>query len=325
MRKLLTFLIVVVVLAALGLAGAIRWGGPGLPTPLEPTAKPVGMNDLTGLPKVERYVARDGTSMAYRHYVPPAGPARASITLLHGFSSRSQSLHAVARALAGAGFEVFALDVRGHGDSGVRGAVDYVGQLDDDLADYLQFVKPAAPRLLAGFSAGGGLALRTAGSARGQAFDAYLLVAPYLGPSASTNRSSSAGVAIGKPRRFALDLVNRFGIHRYNGMPLTSFAMDDLATVGLTPLYSYALASSFAPQADYKAQIRAIGKPLEIVVGANDENFIPDQFAAEFESAGHAVPVTIVANVGHRGIIVEAPGIQAIVDSAIRLVPNKLQ
>ena len=43
---------------------------------------------------------------------------------------------ALSQALAGHGVETFAVDMRGHGTSGTRGDIGYVGQLEDDLADF---------------------------------------------------------------------------------------------------------------------------------------------------------------------------------------------
>ena len=100
-------------------------------------------------------------------------------------------MHAVATALAGAGVTAVAVDIRGHGASGTRGDVAYRGQLDDDLADLIAELRktyPAARFSLIGHSSGGGFALRIAGSPLGDAFDRFVLLAPYLGYSAPTNR-----------------------------------------------------------------------------------------------------------------------------------------
>ena len=38
------------------------------------------------------------------------------------------------------GIPVYAPDIRGHGQTGVRGDIDYAGQLDDDMADFIRDV-----------------------------------------------------------------------------------------------------------------------------------------------------------------------------------------
>src|SRR5258707_15023624 len=105
----------------------------------------------------ERFQARDGTGLAYRHYpARPAAVGRVAI-LVHGSSGSSASIHALADALAARGVETFAVDVRGHGASGARGDIGYGGQREDDLADFVAVVRktnPGAPLGLIGHSAG---------------------------------------------------------------------------------------------------------------------------------------------------------------------------
>ena len=147
--------------------------------------------DETGAPDLSRYQARDGTWLAYRIYAAENGARDGIAILAHGSSASSIEMNAVAKALAGAGVTAVALDMRGHGASGTRGDIAYPGQLDDDLADLVATLRkayPAARFSLIGHSAGGGFALRIAGSKLGEAFDRFVLLAPYLGYSAPTNR-----------------------------------------------------------------------------------------------------------------------------------------
>src|SRR5438477_8409601 len=70
--------------------------------------------DLSTLPAAERFQARDGTELAYRHY-----PARTSGTdrvaiVVHGSSGSSRStIHVLSAALAGRGVSTYAVDIRG--------------------------------------------------------------------------------------------------------------------------------------------------------------------------------------------------------------------
>ena len=66
----------------------------------------------------------------------------------------------MAKALSAAGFATYVLDIRGHGGSGRKGQIAYIGQLEDDLTDFMHAVSPSAPATLAGFSSGGGFAVR---------------------------------------------------------------------------------------------------------------------------------------------------------------------
>lgn len=116
-------------------------------------------------------------------------------------------MHVLAQALAAQGYAVAALDLRGHGGSGVRGQAAYVGQLEDDLKDFMRALPYTGPQTLIGFSSGGGFALRFAGSQRQGLFDRYVLLSPYLHPQAPTSRPGDGGwVSVGLPRLVALAL-----------------------------------------------------------------------------------------------------------------------
>src|ERR1700721_953227 len=57
----------------------------------------------------------------------PDGPPRAAVQILHGWAEHARRYDRPARALAAAGYVVYADDHRGHGQSGVRG--DSLGDL----------------------------------------------------------------------------------------------------------------------------------------------------------------------------------------------------
>ena len=101
------------------------------------------------------------------------------------------------------------------------------------------------------------------------------------------------------PRIIALSLLDGFGIRAFNRLPVIRFALSDQAKSGLTPAYSYTLATNFRPERDYLANLRAIHEPCAVVVGAEDEVFQADRFAEVFHQAGKEVPVTVVPGVGH--------------------------
>src|SRR6201996_7945567 len=157
-----------------------------------------GSVDRSTMPPLSRFSARDGTELAYRHY-PARGQATGSIAILvHGSSGSSAAVHALADALAAHGVETYAPDIRGHGGSGTRGDIAYLGQLEDDMADLVALVRkdsPAAPITLLGHSAGGGFALRIASSPIKDRFVRTIMLAPYLGYDAPTNRPQSGGWA----------------------------------------------------------------------------------------------------------------------------------
>jgi hypothetical protein len=105
----------VVFAVGVALAGAVAFGVGRPPTPLPSVAEAVKHLDLSGLPSLSWYRARDGAMLAYRAY---PGNSRQVSVLIHGSAGQGVGMHALARTLNETGATVYALDVRGHGSSG---------------------------------------------------------------------------------------------------------------------------------------------------------------------------------------------------------------
>src|SRR5579864_3053992 len=193
------------------------------PPELHSISETAGAVDRSTMPELQRFSARDGTVLSYRHY-PARGAARGTIAILiHGSSGSSAAVHALADALAAHGIETYAPDIRGHGGSGTRGDIARIGQLEDDMADLVALVRktsPDAPITLLGHSAGGGFALRIASSPIRDQFVRTIMLAPYLGYDAPTNRPQSGGWANADiPRFIGLGLLRKVGIECCEALP----------------------------------------------------------------------------------------------------------
>lgn len=300
--------------AGLAVAAAIAFGGPTPPQPMASINNPFKAVDFSGLPPLLHYQAKDGAALAYRHYAPAQGMGHGSVVLVHGSSASSNSMHVLAKAFSAAGYDTFALDVRGHGASGIKGRIGYIGQLEDDLASFVATVSPAKPSRLVGFSSGGGFVLRFAASHRQDLFQRYLLLSPYLGPDAPNYRPNAGGwVHVGVPRIVGLMLLNRLGIHAFNDLTVTNFALSEEAKAHLTPAYSYALAANFAPQRDIVANIKAVHQPLALLAGVSDEVFMTDKLEGFVRQQGQSWPVTLLPGVGHIPLTLDAIAVRAAV------------
>ena len=177
--------LVVVIISGLAVLAALLtlvlvFGGPPPLPPLASINDPFGDVDFSELPPLKPYTARDGARLVFRAYASTPELTKGSVVLIHGSSARSNSLHPLAHSFAQAGYSAYALDVRGHGESGTKGQIAYIGQLEDDLEDFLHAVQPPDKRALLGFSSGGGFALRFAASDRQDMFNRYVLLAPFL-------------------------------------------------------------------------------------------------------------------------------------------------
>ena len=315
--KLLLSLLALIGVVALVL-GAMLASPLRAPPPLasiQAGAKAVGSE---GKPDISRFQARDGTWLAYRLY-PPAGGATGRLAIVvHGSTGSSDAMHAVAQALAAAGVTAVAIDARGHGASGTRGDIGYIGQLDDDLADLIGELRPqypAARLTLIGHSSGGGFTLRIAGEPAGKLFDRFVLLAPYLGYSAPTNRPSEgqgrwADADI--PRLLALMFLRRLGVDWGQSLPVIAFANAPAAR-NVTSRYSYRLLTNFGPPQDWKGAFEAASAPIEVIEGEKDELMDAPQYADALKPFGSKVHLALLADVDHMGAVREPSALTAIV------------
>ncbi len=310
-RLFVTILVIVAVLAAaFGLA--IAFGGPGEPSPMSSISDPFKKVDFSDLPELSHFAARDGANLAFRAYPAASDAIKGSVVLVHGSSATSSSMHVMAKGFAAASYTAYALDIRGHGGSGAKGHISYIGQLEDDLEDFGRATKLAQPSTLIRFSSGGGFVLRFAGSPRQKLFADYLLLSPYISHDAATSRPSSGGwVSVGVPRIIAISILDGFGVRAFGDLPVIRFAVTEENKNLLTPQYSFALAQNFQPERDYQASIRAMTRPVRIVVGQDDQLFYADKFATVFKAAGKDVPVTILPGIDHISLTLDPVAIRA--------------
>jgi non-heme chloroperoxidase len=237
--------------------------------------------DRTDLPPLSGCVARDGAVLAYRAYL---GDDRQVAVVVHGTSTESSVMNAVAKTLRATGATIYGLDMRGHGGSGRRGDIDYIGLLDDDIADFVPTVRlthPDAAFTLLGFSGGASLAMRIAGSAFANLFDRYIAVSPAI----EAVRRPNGYAAIALPRIVALVALNQIGIFRL---------MWNLAN------------------RDYLNALRHTREPMTLIAGANDEQFRADQYAQLLTPAKRDLVVRIIPGLDHVDMITNPAGLTAI-------------
>jgi alpha-beta hydrolase superfamily lysophospholipase len=326
-RRALRGAVAFALIASIAIAAGLTWGGPKPLPPLKSIGDPFKGVRFNDMPALRFFTARDGTQLAYRRYdSADIGHGKGSVMLVHGSSANSNSVHPLAQSFLDAGYTVYAFDIRGHGKSGVKGQVSYIGQLDDDLEDFVNAVQPARPRTLLGFSSGGGFALRVAGSPRGVQFDNFLFMAPYIHYKATTNRSgaSAAWAAVGIPRMVSLILLNRVGVQHFNDLPVLNFAVAENPKADLVQQYSYALALSFQPPVDYRSVLRSLARPAEVIAGGDDELFFADQYRPLLDDAGRSdIPVKVVPSTGHISLTLSSAGRAAAV-AAVQRLDDKL-
>ncbi len=294
------------------LGAAVAFGVARPPAPLPDVANAISKLDITGLPPVSHYPARDGSMLAYRAY---PGNGRQVAILLHGSAGQSPQVHVLARTLNRSGITVYAPDIRGHGDSGHRGDIDYIGQLDDDLAEFMAYVRPShsgATYTLMGFSAGGAFTLRIAGGRFGNLFDRYIAISPALGFPGGVARPGNGGwAAVSIPRISALVVLNHVGLHHWDGLDAVHFAAPD-GNPFFTRIYSYRLAMNFSPGLDYLSALAHVTRPVAVIAGADDPQFDANGYAPLLKPVKPDIQIELVPGVKHVGALLAPPMLDAI-------------
>ncbi len=226
-------------------------------------------------------------------------------------------MHALARAIAGAGYAVYVPDLRGHADDGRLGDIDYAGQLDDDLVDLMRVVRhehPTAGVALVGHPSGGGFVLRFAEGSHTGLFARYVLLAPALHYGAATWRPGAGGWAIPfVPRLIGLNIVDRLGVNWFQHLPVVAFAVNPRAPVRLAPTYSFVMQHNFSAPNDDLARFGQVRAPVALLVGADDEIFYADRFAPLLGPLRPATTFQMVPGVDHMGLITRPEALAAIV------------
>lgn len=262
------------------------------------------------VPAPEMFAMRDGTELPLRRYgAPGRGPL---LVMVHGSGWHGMQFDGLARALADRA-EIAVPDPRGHGADPVRrGDVDYIGQMEDDLADLITTLRqPGQEVILLGHSSGGGLVTRMAGGAHGGLIDRAVLLAPFLHHRAPTLRANSGGWTRVLVRRIiGLSMLNQVGITALNHLTAVQFAMPREVLDGplgdtATTAYSYRLNTGYAPRSDYQADIAALPEFL-LIAGRADEAFVAEAYQPLMAGITDKGRYLLVDGVGHLDIV-DAP------------------
>ena len=313
MYRLLLGLIGLLILLAIIPVAVIAFDAPVSPPPMVSMLDSRKQADIPEFPAPRQFQARDGASLQYYPY--PAKPDDVAV-LIHGTAGPGTSMHALAESLHAAGVTAYVLDIRGHGGSGRRGDIDYIGQIDDDLADFVAQLGPAQrgeTRTLVGFSGGAGFSIRFAGGPYGPLFDRYVLLSPIL-PGSSAWRASAGGwVNIALPRLMTIAYLGGVGIHWFDGLPVISYAVSRDPSRDTTASYSYRLSMNFGAGRQYETYLKGIHRPAAVLVGDADEQVVADQFAPLLQRIGVNIPVTIVPGMRHADMIARPEALQMVV------------
>ncbi|CQR47433.1 Arylesterase [Paraliobacillus sp. PM-2] len=260
--------------------------------------------DEAKLTSMQQYTARDGQELSYRYY---NGNASKTLILLHGSAYHSSYLQPLASYLSEHNVvNVYTPDLRGHGSQTKnRGDVKYIGQIEDDISDFVKYVRKQQKGeiLLGGHSSGGGTVIRYAGGDNAPV-DGYLLLSPFIHHTAPTYRSDSEWTNVNLPRMIGLSILNTFGISVLNHHDVISFNMPESVRDGTETLrYTYALQTSMHPRNDYGKDIASLDKPSYLMIGSDDNVFKAEAFKSLFNKNSSKTKVNILKDISHFGVV----------------------
>jgi polyhydroxyalkanoate synthase len=275
-----------------------------------------------------------------------AGDSQAAVLLIHGFGQNRYAWHLPSRSLANhlarEGFDVYNLDLRGHGRSRAlggrrsRGVFDYV---EEDLPVAIEEVRRHAgkrPIFLMGHSLGGLISYAAAPALNGAVAGIVTMGSPYhftRGSKALTAIRDVLGAvarARGVPRSapihmapmgMLLKVTQRFAESRLYPIPLRGWAPGglephvleehlrlafDRAGVGdILDMFEWASDKRFFGVAyDYAERFEKLDVPLLVVAGASDELAPPAGVRPAFSRSGSKDKQYEVVPLGHIDLLV---------------------
>jgi alpha-beta hydrolase superfamily lysophospholipase len=240
-----------------------------------------------------------------------SGGTRAPVLLVHGFGQNRYAWHLPARSfanhLAKAGFDVFNLDLRGHGRSrhfGAKrclGVEDYVREDLPAAVEEVQALSGNRPVWIVGHSLGGLVAYASAPSLAGAVAGIASIGSPYdftrgsltLGALTVVFRGLAAARVPNAPLPlapigFTMRVLRRFAESPVYPLPLRgwhagalephvldqhlSLAFDRAALAEMVDMFEWAVERRFGGrELDYVERFEAMDLPLLVVAGANDD------------------------------------------------------
>jgi alpha-beta hydrolase superfamily lysophospholipase len=229
-------------------------------------------------PRSGSFAGEAGGEIFWQSWPASAGqPGKATVVIAHGVSEHSDRYDHVARRLNGAGYDVYALDHRGHGRSDGGGA--NIGRVSSAVADIGALIaiargeSPGRRLFLLGHSMGGALALRFALDRQAE-IDGLVLSAPAAALEAASRFELIAGRALSVVAPgLGVFLVDSTAVSR-DPEVVRDYESDPLNYHRKLPARTVAeLAGAIE---SFPARLPSLTLPLLVMVGTADRLVPPD-------------------------------------------------
>lgn len=266
--------------------------------------EPIQLHELlkeAKLPSLQYIEARDRSKIYFRYY--PANSNKI-VVLLHGVAEDSKYLFRLAEYISKNNIaKVFTPNLRGYGEKVERrGDVNYIGQIEDDLGDFLKWISTKNPNnqiILGGHSLGGASTLRFSDSPYEHFVDGYIFISPYIESAPYIKKMHSK---VSYLNFTLLTTLEKLKIRKFHYRKVyTSYKDKKLYHGGEAIQLSYRLAMSRNPK-NYKEKIEAIEKPSLAIVGGEDELYHVENFEEVFRNNPNFM-TKVLPNINHDGIL----------------------
>ena len=269
--------------------------------------------------KTQKYItASDGTALAYYDFIPE-NPGRVMI-FYHGGGAWSMApyQYMAQLLLQKYGIGVYLFDIRGHENSqGPRGDAPSSQQLLADITtaiDYVYWTHPKSHIILGGHSSGGGLILNYSEYQQNEHVKGYVFLAPFLGPSSGTfyEHADQSKRFVKRARLFPLVINMITGGFFFSHTPVIFFNYPDKERQKdplLLQSYTCSMAQATTPY-NSKSLFARLNKQFILLIGAEDEQFIPEKTIAYADYAQQQIRKTsyvgIIQGGKHLSIMTDA-------------------
>lgn len=273
--------------------------------------------------KSPQYIAAsDGVKLGYYNFIPEH--PHAIMIFYHGSGLWSNQLYQYMAQELEQKYNIgtYLFDIRGHGNSeGNRGDAPSKTQVWQDIStaiNYVQQKHKGCPVVLGGHSSGAGLVLNYSSWHKHPALQGYVLLAPFLGTrSGVTYEHSDPDKNFIKSVRLFPLIVNILSFGFFFSHTHVIFfnysEQEKQKDAHLLESYTCAMTNATTPN-DPQSIFSQLNKPYLMLIGQNDEQFIPEKVMA-FKSFAPQVRDRSVAHImpqeTHLSVLINAPSIIA--------------
>lgn len=224
-----------------------------------------------------------GLKLYYQGWYPEE-PTQAMVLLVHGLGGHGGLFQHAVEYLVPQGYEVYALDLRGHGRSqGQRGHINSWREFREDLHAFVQHIRMArscCPFILWGHSLGGTIVLDYV-LRQGDQVQGLIASAPALGKVGISPKKILIGRALSRiAPRFSMTLGDREKLASQTSAIVSAYFKDPLRH----EVASARLASEFFATVDWiYRNASQLQIPLLLMHGMDDQVTLPEGSRAFFQ------------------------------------------